>query len=140
MAIFGGRSSSRLSSGLRLRMAPNGIRLIIPSDPSRFLGSRPIRPIWGHRALSSGGASGVVLLSGKSPKAKTFERPGSRQFYFFSTHVKYSLSDSIIKCTNMGTRPFTEPATDLNLSARLSDSTFPKVTTERTLSCYCVLE
>ena len=70
---FGGRSSSRLSSALRLPMAPNGIRQIIPSDPNRFQGSRPGGPIWGHRALRWRGASGVVLLSGKSPRAKTFE-------------------------------------------------------------------
>ena len=38
---FFGRSSSRLSQALRLLMAPNGIRLILPSDPcSRFPGQQ----------------------------------------------------------------------------------------------------
>ena len=37
----------------------------------------------------------------KPPKSKTLEWPWSRQFFFFRTHVKYSLCDPIIKSTNI---------------------------------------
>ena len=78
--------------------------------PVGFQASRPIRSIWGHRALRWRGASGVVLLSGKPPKAKTFEPARLPAVFFFSTLVKYSLFDPIIKYTNMRTQPCTGPA------------------------------
>ena len=79
--------------------------------PIGFQASRPGGPIWGHRALRWRGDPGVVLLSGKSPRAKTFEPARLPAIFFFSTLVKYSLSDPIVKYTNMRTQPCTGPAT-----------------------------
>ena len=51
--------------------------------PIGFQASRPGGPIWGHRALRWRGDPGVVLLSGKSPRAKTFEPARLPAIFFF---------------------------------------------------------
>ena len=83
-----------------------------PADPGAQFGATG--------RLGGGALLALFSLVANRRERKLSSRPGCRPFFFFSTLVKYSLSDPIVKYTNMRTQPCTGPAMYYKFTLKLS--------------------